>query len=262
MKNENMLQSLRPAMAAALLLGAGSLFANPEYVYSGRDATYSQIITNLTITQVSTGYDVTGNIRVGNCLVYVAGTFAGTTVTAEATFSLPYSVTAVTNITGRLTGALGVGSIDLATGPIYLCNSYYYVSSMMYPVKPPTTTKTAPPPVALPASVHMTGSTGFGYTVVTLTLNTTLKGSSYEVTGTMEVRQEVTSPKVEYYTTTMTVSGVLTPGVQGVLTISGAPANNTPHYSGTIAADGTSFSSLLTGLPTLGITGLYIDAVE
>ena len=114
----------------------------------------------------------------------------------------------------------------------------------------------------------MTGGTGFGYTSVTLTLDLALKGASYDLTGSILVKQYfpciplVPYCSPHYVDTTLGLSGVLTPGVQGNINVSGAPAGNSPSYNGTIGSDGRTFQSFLKGLPTLGITGLYINASQ
>ncbi len=285
MKTTNCFNLLRSALRSrisaiplALLLGASSLtplFANPEYLYSGHDTANPQIMISLTITGVSGGYDVTGTIRDGNYYAIVTGSLAGSRLTALAEYKGSSSTIEFANVTGTLFGNLGSGVLSISTGPILFNVTYAAVSGMLTFVAPPptsTTTPPQPPKPVLPASVHMSGGTGFGYTSVQLTLNTTLNGSSYDVTGTIVVtRQSLScppltslcrSPQPVTTTNVLDVSGVLTPGVQGVLNISDAPSGNSAHYTGTIASDGTAFSSFLSGLPTLGITGLYINASQ
>jgi hypothetical protein len=274
MKNTH---SFRPqsAITFALLLGASSLtpiFANPEFVYSGHDMTYPQIQINLTITEVKGAYDVTGTIRDGNYLsIMKTGMFAGSTLSGEMAYTPPYSVPAVAPITGTLKGTLGSGSLTVAAGWIYFANAWRMIDGTLYAVAPPQppspVTPPPPPPVKLPSAVHMTGGTGFGYTSVTLTLDTRLNGAVYDVTGTIFVKEYINCALVpnctpHYVDTTLGVSGVLTPGLRGNLSVSGAPAGNSPSYNGTIGADGTNFQSFLSGLPTLGITGLYINATQ
>jgi hypothetical protein len=57
---------------------------------------------------------------------------------------------------------------------------------------------------------------------------------------------------------TLTISGVLTPGVQGQLAVSGAFPGDNPNFSA--ALNGRRFEGLITGIPSLSITRLYVGA--
>jgi hypothetical protein len=99
--------------------------------------------------------------------------------------------------------------------------------------------------------------TGFGYTRVFLTLDLTLSGSSYNVSGTLFVNQ--VNPTLQQ---TLGVSGVLTPGVEGVLAIAGANAGDSPRFVATLSNPGLHVNGLITGIPSLHITQLYVGALH
>jgi len=255
----------RATVTLAVLLGAGTLAAvpaaaYPEYVYKATAAGHPNITMNLTITDVKGINVATGSIYLGNILFTVSGDLAGSALNAGATIYRPGVAVLSTPVPviGTLKGALGTGAIDVMTGYLDFNGGYLELSFALEPVPPPAPAPKPAPPV-LPDSVHMTGSTGFGYTVVTLRLDLSLKGTAYDVSGTLSVSQQVGKTDS---VSTFPVSAVLTPGVEGKLTVTGAPAGDSPDFNGTIGATGTTFTSLLTGLPTLGITGLYINAEQ
>lgn len=83
----------------------------------------------------------------------------------------------------------------------------------------------------------------------------TPSGSVYRVTGQIIVR----SVRPEVVTTVMQISGIYNPAsVPAQFVMTGAPlgGGNAPHLTGTLA--GSRMYCRLSGIPTLGITSLYI----
>lgn len=111
----------------------------------------------------------------------------------------------------------------------------------------------------LPAHANLTGATGFAYTSVRLTLELVLRGSAYQVTGTIDVNQ--LSP-VEIQRR-LSISGTLIPGVQGKLLVSGAAPGDQPQLIAILRPRSGAtliFDGNLWGIPSLGIANLQIGA--
>jgi len=251
----------------ALLMGATTLTplsAATQYLYSGHDTTFPTVQYRLTITETGAGFKVAGSVYDGRGSSLIDGAGAGSGFAATASYNNGYQNVTIA-IYGALNGgAMGIGTIGVYSPSQILFNGQFVpIYATLSPVPPSTSTTPPPTTIVLPASVHMSGGTGFGYTTVTITLDNTLKGSFYEVSGMVVVKTEmIKSSGNTIEETTLGVSGVLTPGVTGDLALSGVPSGNKPSYTATIAADGTSFTSFLSGLPTLSITGLYLDASQ
>jgi hypothetical protein len=262
MKNANQ-------FALGVILAAGALTlsaAQTQYLYSGQDTQpgYANVQYRITITETGAGFKVAGSVYDGRGGSPIDGAGAGNGFAAQANYTNGYQTVTIM-IYGQLNGGtMGTGTIGVySPSPILFNGQFVPIYATLYPVPAPSNPPTPKPPV-LPTNVHMSGGAGFGYTTVTISLNNTLKGSAYEVSGTILVKTEILKQGAapSYVETTLVVSGLLTPGVEGSLTLSGVPAGNNPSFTGTIAASGTAFSSLLSGLPTLGITGLYLNAEQ
>jgi hypothetical protein len=227
-----------------------------QFHYHGVSTRYPNINMELIIT---TSYaDATGTIYVGAYRYPVKGTFSGGTFSATATYNVgPAFFSAFVN-GGLSGGALGVGTITASTtvafnGPPLNLTFDLFPSGRSAAARPAAPSPPPPPP-ALPASLHLNGVVSFGYTKAWLTLNFTLRGSSYVVNGTMFVNQI----RPSLVQRTLTISGVLTPGVQGQLAVSGAFPGDNPNFSA--ALNGRRFEGLITGIPSLSITRLYVGA--
>ena len=270
-------RSSRAVVAVALFL-AMSLSARPaaasQYFYSGRDASSPNIVMELHITQTAAGNDVTGTVRCGNVVMYVKGVLAGNHLNANIRNQPSAGTVFATAASGMLNGTLGTGVLNVTTGPVNINGHALTLTFVLVPPAPAagapvgvisasgTGSPPHPMPPALPGAVHLVGGTGFGYTQVTLDLNLALTGSSYQVNGTIVVNQLVLvrfSPSRNVQTT-LRVSGMLTPGTTGALRVIGAPNGNSPLFSGTLGLSGSPFQGFLSGIPSLGITGLVIGA--
>src|SRR5215467_2855131 len=72
------------AVAVFLILGLSAQpAAASQYFYSGRDATFPNIIMELYVTQTAAGNDVTGTVRCGNVVMVVKGVLAGNNLNAN-----------------------------------------------------------------------------------------------------------------------------------------------------------------------------------
>lgn len=277
---------LRSASVVALLLGASNgnlMFAQtPRWLYVGKDAA-AGITVALTVVG-TTPATFTGSMYDGNpnCsatvtggMILPGGTASGGAITGgEANYKLG-GLPAASPVTGTLTGVLGASSSTLEVMAFMPCNVVpVMVVAMLHPqppiapqpFQPPAGGTTVKPVIILPASETMTGHYSLGTTwSETLMLTTKLQGSSYDVAGTITVDQFISCPLVpncqpHSVITALSFSGVLTPGVQGQLTINDAPAGSTPAFYGTISSTGTSFSGAVEGMPSIGITFLAVIA--
>ena len=256
--------AVRGAVTLALLLAVLLISAQPaaaqQFVYKGHDMTYPNIQMELWVTPGAS--DATGTIYVGNYNYLVKGRFSGNSLagTASTAGGNAGAVVAVSvPVAGNLSGRLGVGTILVRTGPMPF-NRPIALSFVLYPAggaaaAPPS--PPPPPPPSLPATAHLTGVTGFGYTKVFMTLDLTLRGSSYYVTGTLFVNQ--LNPTLQQ---TLSVSGVLTPGVEGALAVTGANAGDSPRFAATLHTPGLRLDGLITGIPSLHITHLYVGGAH
>jgi len=256
-------------LTLGVILAAGALTlsaAQTQYLYAGQDTEpgYANVQYRITITETGAGFKVAGSVYDGRGGSLIEGAGAGNGFAAQANYTNGYQTVTIM-IYGQLNGgAMGTGTIGVySPSPILFNGQFVPIYATLHPVVAPSNTPPPKPPV-LPTNVYMSGGTGFGYTTVTITLHDTLKGSAYEVSGTIVVKTEILKPgeAPSYVETTLGVSGMLTPSVAGRLTLSGVPAGNNPSFTGTIAPSGTSFSSFLSGLPTLGITGSYLNAEQ
>jgi len=275
------LRSARPAITLALLLSASNLTplfaANPRYIYQGKD-NGNNITVNLTIEAGSLNpASVTGSEsdNSSSCATSVTGgTLAGNAINAdvnESNFTSPFLMI------GTLTGTLGSSSSFLTVTNFMFCGVVpVMVDATLKLVLSQVTTPVTQQPgsgvtkFTLPASETMTGGYSLGTTwSASLTLTTTLQGSSYKVLGVITVDQYIQCPILvvsavpctshsDY--TALAFSGVLTPGVQGQLSINNAPPGSNPVFYATISSSGTSFTSLVEGIPSVGITHLYLNA--
>ena len=258
------------AFLAALSLGARPAAA-AQYFYSGHDAAYSNIIMELYITTTSAGNDVTGVVRCGNVVMHVKGMLAGNNLNANVTSQPSAGALSVARATGALKGALGTGGLDVSAGPVNINGRAVTLSFALTPPAPNAPGVIShsglrfppqPRPLALPSALRLVGGTGFGYTRLTLNLDLVLRGSSYAASGFIVVNQLILvkfSPPRNVQTT-LRVTGMLTPGTTGALSVIGAPPGNFPHFVGALGLTGAPFQGFLSGIPSLGITGLTIGA--
>jgi len=295
MKNANDFRAAacRPAGLSAIagvLIAAAQfavLHAAPtQYFYNGTDP-YNKgtMHVTLTATAVANTYSMQGSISLPGetaytynipsltCKTLWPNQMVGAALTATACDLPPGDASyQPVEIWGTLSGTLGSASssIQANTGWLYFGQAGLttFQFTLAYGGSAGTsgstgTSGTTSTGTSKPRSMHMTGATGFGYTVVVLTLDFALEqnNTAYSLSGTILVKREVlVGSKMELEETTLTVSGVLSPGVEGSLTVSGAPPGNNPEYSGTIASGYASYTSFLSGIPSLGITGLFINA--
>jgi len=270
----------RPAITLSLLLGASNLtplFAtNPRYVYQGKDS--NNITVNL-VVEGGTPDSVTGSIYDGlsSCAAIVTnGTLIGSVINAGVTYNVG-GQPAVSNLVGTLTGTLGATSSVLQVDAFIFCNVAFVQVVATLDLVPPLITTVPAHPISprvtplLPASETMSGGYSLGTTwSASITLTTRLQGLAYNVVGVLTVDQFIGCPGLvspvlfpctpHSELTALPFSGVLTPGAQGQLSINNAPPGSNPVFYATISSSGTSFTSLLEGLPSLGITHLYLNA--
>lgn len=247
--------SLKVLAVCAALQSLGLPAIAQQFQYHGVSTQYPQIHMELTIT---TRYaDATGMIYDGNYRYPVKGTFSNgalSAMTDYVTRSISYSAPVSGGLSG---GPLGTGRITAFAhvafnGPVLSLTFDLQPNSA-----PPAASSAQPAPTSAPTPpsvMRLNGSVGFGYTRASLALNMTLKGSSYLVSGTMVVNQI----RPSLLQRTLTISGVLTPGVPGQLSISGAFPGDNPAFSATLS--GRRFEGLITGIPSLDITHLFIGA--
>lgn len=267
------LRSLYRAVVTLTLLSALSLCvrsaAAAQYVYSGRDASYSNILMEVYITPTPAGADVTGTVKCGNVLMLLRGALLGSILSANITYQQTAGVAAVAGVVGSLNGTLGTGILNVATGAVDINGRTVTMSFSLVPanpnpaVYPGSPAPYTPPSPALPSALHLTGGTSFGYSRVALNLDLTLKGSSaYLISGTINVNQLVlkrfSPPRTVQ--ATLRVSGLLTPGGTGALDVIGTPSGSFPHFVGRLSSSGAQFQGFLSGIPSLGITGLPLVA--
>jgi len=226
------------------------------FLYTGSAAMHPNIKMDLYLTAMAGTYDATGTIEVGSFHAQVKGTLAAGALNATVAYALQYSGTAARVMAaGKLGGAMGAGMLSVSTGPVLVGQSSQPLSFTLYPVHAPSPPP-PPPALLLPATRSLAGEVAFGYTKLALALELKLNGASYEITGSIKVNQI----KPTVVQAALGVSGALTPGVQGELTITGAPAGSTPRFTGTLGPLGAPFQGLLSGIPKLLITGLYVNA--
>lgn len=274
--------SARPAIALVLLLAAGnmsSLFAtNPRYIYKGTDSG-NGITVDLTVEPMGSFASVTGSIYDGNpsCAATVLNGMLVSNVLNAGVSYKANGLPAVSNMTGVLTGTLGAASSTLEVDTFIFCNVAYdmvvatltlnSIQVPFSPVNPGGAGGGGGAPVLLPLSETMFGGYSLGSTwSAEIFLTTKLQnGTFYNVQGTLTVDQYFGCPLVpnctpHSETTVLSFSGSLKPGIQGSLIFSDPPVGSHPVFTGTISSTGTSFTSLIEGLPSLGITHLYLNA--
>jgi len=262
LKGNAITRMLRGTIGAALLFAVIQFTAltasAQQFIYHGRDATYPNINMELRITRTAGPWDATGSIYVGSYTYLVKGTLSGNSMVATAV-SVGSRALYRTGVNGTLSGALGSGTLTVTTGPMVFNGPGLNLRFVLTPAGAPGPVAANPAPTvatSLPQTLHLTGGTGFGYTRVTLTLDLVLRGSSYQVNGTLFVNQ--IQPVVVQRT--LQISGTLTPGVQGALAVSGASPGDTPNFTATLGQRGAPLQGLITGIPSLSITRLYVGA--
>jgi hypothetical protein len=250
------------ALCLVLLLGiceVTPLAANPQYRYRGHDTTYPNIMIDLFLTDIGGRYDVTGTVYVANFMANVTGILAGGGLSANLSYPLGSAARGITTMTGTLSGSPGIGTLYVSTDYVDINGAIVKLSFVL-----PPPGSAGPPPVgtphsiALPSNLHLTGDSRFGYTVVSLSLDLTLRGSVYEARGNLVVNQ--IRPTV--VRTTLGVAGTLPRRVMSTLTVYGAPPGSNPVFTGTLDPLSGTFNGRLSGIPALLITGLYIDASQ
>jgi hypothetical protein len=278
---QRLLRSARAAFMLALLWGASNLsplFAQTpnRWIYTGKDMALGITVT-LTVVD-GTPATFTGSIYDGNpsCSATVVGgtgfiapggaaSGGALTPPAVTSWAMPVSpgsaagLPAQSPMVGTLTGVLGAPSSMLVVENFMYCNVVpVMVVATLHP-QPPIVTPTytpIPQPIILPSSETMVGQYCVDKTWCEyLTLTTKLQGSTYNVVGTMAVDLLYGGNIAN-----LSFSGVLTPGVQGQLTISNPPPGSKPTFYGTISSTGTSFSGVVGGMPSLGINQLFVVA--
>ncbi|HLJ55429.1 MAG TPA: hypothetical protein VKT77_10355 [Chthonomonadaceae bacterium] len=248
------------AATAALCGFAAIATATPagaqQTLYRGVDNRYSNIKLDLYLTRQRNGtIDATGSVYLAARFQYfIKGTFSGSTLTAGLTYNAAAGVPAAVGVTGTLTGGgIGGGVLNVTTGPVPTGQGIF--NALSFALTPNGAPINRPAPIQFPTDVR--GTAGFGYTQVTLALHLAPNGSAYLVTGTLTVH----SLRPQNSTTTMQVAGTYNGSGQPVrLIVRGYPAiaPNNPILSATFT--GQQANCQLTGLPSLGITNLYIVA--
>src|ERR1700733_10051145 len=171
MKNANQFTLGVILAAGALTLSA----AQTQYLYSGQDTQpgYANVQYRITITETGAGFKVAGSVYDGRGGSPIDGAGAGNGFAAQANYTNGYQTVTIM-IYGQLNGGtMGTGTIGVySPSPILFNGQFVPIYATLYPVPAPSSTPTSKPPV-LPSNVHMSGVTGFGYTTVTISLNST-----------------------------------------------------------------------------------------
>lgn len=244
------------AGGAAVALTAGAPAQAQQSLYHGVDTRFHIFKMDLYLTRLRSGaIDATGSIYQGNNRYSVKGSFAGSTLTAGVTYPIGFGAV-TTTVLGTLTGGgVGQGVLAVATGLLPTGSGAF--NALAFRLTPPATAIVTPPPALPPVPSDVRGTAGFGYTKVDLSLHFTPSGGVYRVSGQMTVH----SIRPQIVTTVMQISGTYIPSsVPARFAISGAPAvaGNNPVLTGIFS--GQTLNCQVTGIPSIGITSLYIAA--